>query len=74
MFGLGPWEVAFILIYLAGIACAVSGALTKRFGVRETVGALILSLAVPVLGSLLVVAMLISKLGETSPRGVEGTS
>jgi heme A synthase len=71
MFELGPLEVAFILIYLTGIACAVVGALTKRFDLRETIGALIFSLAVPVLGSLVVVVMLISKFGETPPRGIE---
>ena len=37
MFELGPLEVAFILIYLTGIACAVVGALTKRFDLRETI-------------------------------------
>jgi hypothetical protein len=42
MLELGPLEAAFILICLKGIACAVVGALTKRFGLRERVGALIL--------------------------------
>jgi uncharacterized membrane protein YeaQ/YmgE (transglycosylase-associated protein family) len=65
MYELGPLEVAFVLTYLTGIACAVAGALTNRFDLRETAGALIFSLAVPVLGSLVVVVMLISKFGET---------
>lgn len=65
MYQFGPLEVAFALIYLTGIACAVAGALTKRFDLREAAGALIFAVAVPALGSLVVVVMLISKVGET---------
>ena len=64
MYELGPLEIAFVLIYLTGIACAVVGALTKRFDLRETAGALIFSLGVPVLGSLVAVVMLIIKFSE----------
>ena len=65
MYQFGRWEVAFILIYVAAIACVGVGAFTKRFDLRETVGTLILAVAVPVLGSLAVALMLISKLWTT---------
>jgi heme A synthase len=64
MYELGPLEIAFVLIYLTGIACAVVGALTKRFDLRETVGALIFSLGVPLVGSLVAIVMLIIKFSE----------
>ena len=71
MYELGPLEIAFVLIYLTGIACAVVGALTKRFDLRETVGALIFSLGVPLVGSLVAIVMLIIKFSEDPTRRVE---
>jgi hypothetical protein len=65
MYQFAPLEVAFVLIYLTGIACAVAGTVTKRFDLREAAGALMFALAVPVLGPLVVVVMLISNFGET---------
>ena len=70
MLGLGPLESALILVYLTGIACAVVGALTERFDRRERILALLFSLGVPVLGSLVVVVMLIKKLGGAPPQDV----
>src|SRR5664279_837502 len=71
MHELGPLEIAFALIYLAGIACAVVGALTKRFDLRETIWALMFSLGVPLVGSLVAIVMLISKFSEDPTRRVE---
>jgi len=71
MYELGPLEIAFVLIYLTGIACAVAGALTKRFDLRETVGALIFSVGVPLVGSLVAIVMLIIKFSEDPTRRVE---
>ena len=71
MYELGQLEIAFVLIYLTGIACAVAGALTKRFDLRETVGALIFSVGVPLVGSLVAIVMLIFKFSEDPTRRVE---
>jgi hypothetical protein len=51
MFELGPLEVAFILIYLTGIACAIVWALMKKFDLREWIWALTFSLRSWVLSS-----------------------
>ena len=40
MFGLGVPEVAVLLLWAAGVACAVGGTLSKVFGVRDGILAL----------------------------------
>jgi heme A synthase len=71
MLELGPLEVVLVLVYVTGVACAVVGALTARFDLRERILALLFSLGVPVVGSLVVVVMLIRKLGGAPPQDVD---
>jgi len=56
MFGLGVPEVAVLLLWAAGVACAVGGTLSKVFGVRDGILALAVAAFIPVLGSIGVIA------------------
>ena len=56
MFGLGIPEVVVLLLWAAGVACAVAGTRSKVFGVRGGIVAMAIAVLVPGLGSVGVIA------------------
>lgn len=57
MFGLSAVEVVLLLLWTVGIVCAVLGALSRVFSVRDTIVAFAIALFIPVIGSIGAVAL-----------------
>ena len=65
MFSLSVPEVALLLLWAAGVVCAVAGTLSKRFTVRESIVAIAIAVFIPVIGAVGAIALYVIRRKST---------
>ena len=68
MFGLSVVEVALLLLWAVGVACAVAGAMSGVFTVRDTIVGIAIALFIPVIGSVGAIALYVSRRSSIRTR------
>ena len=74
MFDLSVVEVAVLLLWAVGIACAVAGAMSRAFTVRDAIVGVGIALFIPVIGSIGAIALYVSRRASIRTRATRQPS